>query len=96
MEQYIPWIISGASLLVAALTYNRNGNKDRRSELDGLKESLLKANMKLDSICATTNETRADIKSLNRDLQSLDGRMIVVERDLKTAFSMIEELKKHD
>lgn len=96
----IPWGISALSLLFVVLTYVRNGNKDKKSEdkeehllMDGIRESLLKANMKLDQVCSTTNETRTDIKSLNKDLQNLSVRVTVVERDLKTVFHEIDELK---
>jgi hypothetical protein len=96
----IPWGISAVSLLFVILTYIRNGNKDKASEtkeehlvMNGIKESLLKVNMKLDQVCSTTNETRTDIKSLTKDTQALDVRLAVVERDLKTAFTLIDEVK---
>lgn len=96
----IPWSISFVSLLIVILTFAKNINKDKRTEIteenikfDGIKESLLKANMKLDTVCTTTNETRSDIKSLNKDLTIIDKRVSVVERDLKTAFNQIDELK---
>lgn len=96
----IPWFISGTSLLFVIMTYVRNGNKDKKCEdkeenlvMSGIKEGLLKANMKLDQVCSTTNETRTDIKSLNKDLQNLAVRVAVVEKDLKTAFHQIDELK---
>lgn len=96
----IPWLISGLSLLFVILTYVRNGNKDKKTEdkeetivMNGIKEGLLKANMKLDQVCSTTNETRTDIKSLNKDIQNLSVRVAVVEKDLKTAFHQIDELK---
>ena len=98
--QYIPWIISALSLLVAVLSFAHNANKDKKEEVtedalrfDGLKESLIKANMKLDQVCATTNETRTDIKSLNNSLVELDKRVCVLERDLKTAFKKIDEIR---
>lgn len=86
---YIPWLISAGSLLVALLSFVRNTHKDDIA----LKEGILKANMKLDQVCATTNETRSDIKSLNRDMKDVDTRVTVLERDLKTAFEEIRELK---
>lgn len=99
MENWIPWAISGVSLLFVIMTYVRNGNKDMVKEtreedtaMNSVKESLLKANMKLDQVCSTTNETRTDIKSLNKDLQNLDIRMAIVEKDLKNAFHQIDEL----
>lgn len=97
----IPWGISALSLLIVVLTYVRSGNKQRKDEileddakLDGIKESLLKANMKLDQVCATTNETRTDIKSLNKDLTNLEKEVVVIKRDLKTAFIRIDELRE--
>jgi septal ring factor EnvC (AmiA/AmiB activator) len=99
-ENVIPWTISGVSLLFVILTYVRNGNKDKRSEtkeddavMHGIKESLMKVDLKLDQVWSTTSETRTDIKSLNKDMQSMSVRVSVLERDLKTAFTLIEELK---
>lgn len=96
----IPWFISAMSLLFVILTYVRNGNKDKKNEIreedlamNGIKESLLKVNMKLDQVCSTTNETRTDIKSLNKDMKDIDVRLVIVERDLKTAFHQIDEMK---
>lgn len=100
MQQYIPWIISAISVTIAVMTYTRNGRKDQAEEIReegqqmaSVKEALLKANMKLDQVCATTNETRSDIKSQSKDLQRLETRITVVERDLKTAFSKIDDMK---
>lgn len=97
----IPWGISFISVLIAVLTFIRNGRKESKEDIqkedlkfDGIKEGLLKANMKLDTVCATTNETRSDIKSMTKDLISMDRRVTVIERDMKTVFSDIEELKE--
>lgn len=96
----IPWTISLISLIVCGLSFFHNVGKDKTASIkeddlkfDGIKESLLKANMKLDQVCATTNETRSDIKSLNKDLTEIDRRVSMMERDIKTAFNQIEELK---
>ena len=51
--------------------------------INGLKEGILKANMKLDQVCATTNETRTDIKSLSYNLSEIDKRLCVVENEVK-------------
>lgn len=103
MELYIPWFISGFSLLIAYLSYRRNLKKDDVSDTQAeedrfhnLNENLLKVNLKLDQLCTTTNETRVDIKTLTSDFRNLEGRMIVVEHDLKNAFCQIEELKRKD
>jgi predicted nuclease with TOPRIM domain len=77
-------------LIIAILTYLWNTNKDKKSEIkqedmtiNGLKEGILKANMKLDQVCATTNETRTDIKSLSYNLSEIDKRLCVVENEVK-------------
>lgn len=97
---YIPWIISFCSLIVAILSLAHTSNKDRTNEIredtekfDSIEKSLLKANIKLDTVCSTTTETRADIKSLNTDLKNMDTRVVVLERDMKTVFDSIAELK---
>lgn len=99
--QGIPWTISALSLLYAVMTYIRNGNRQKKEDwehdakkLDSMNESILKANMKLDQVCATTNETRTDIKSLNKDIAEIDRRVTIVERDVKTAFRTIDEIKE--
>lgn len=92
----IPWGISAIALLITILSFARSGKQGVQADeqrLEGIRESILKANMKLDQVCATTNETRSDIKALNKDIQSLDIRISVVERDLKTAFAKIDEMR---
>ena len=100
LEKIIPWTISFVSLIILIITFFKNGNKEQKEDIKqedtkftDIEKSLLKANLKLDQRCATTSETRTDIKSLNKDLNSLSGRVTVVERDLKTAFEKIDELK---
>ena len=96
----IPWSISIIALILTAVTFARNGRKDiqneaknESSQFEVLRESLLKANIKLDQVCAVTNETRTDIKALNKDIVELDKRMSMIERDVKTAFQRIDELR---
>lgn len=86
----VPWSISFVCLIIAVLTYLWNTNKDKKSDIkqedmtiNGLKEGILKANMKLDQVCATTNETRTDIKSLSYNLSEIDKRLCVVENEVK-------------
>lgn len=89
MINIIPWVISGCMLLFAILTYVRNGNKDKKldikeedSKFDDINISLLKANVKLDQVCATTNETRSDVKALNKDIVNLDRRVSIIENEI--------------
>jgi peptidoglycan hydrolase CwlO-like protein len=102
-QELVPWLISLTMLIFAILTFSKSIVRDRKKDaqeddatLNSIKEGLLKANMKLDQVCATTNETRSDIKSLNNDVTALDRRVTIIERDLKTAYGIIDELKVHD
>lgn len=97
----IPWGISAISLGVLLFTTFNNNKKElksnvaeRESRLNHINEGLLKANMKLDTVCATTNETRTDIKALSTSLSEIDKRVSVIERDMQTAFMRIDELKE--
>lgn len=79
--------ISAVMMLIGISTYFRNKNKDDRDNDNGIKEGLLKANMKLDQVCNTTNETRTDIKAMDRTIIALDKRLTIVENE-------VEEIKK--
>ena len=97
----ISLIFSGVMLAVSitnlAISNARNMKKDtteQSREREDIREGLLKANLKLDQVCSTTNETRSDIKSLNNGMGALDKRVSIIERDLKTAFIRIDELRE--
>ena len=97
----IPWSVSIIALIITIVTFAINRKKDLKTDyreedakFDGIKESLLKANIKLDQVCATTTETRTDIKALNKDIVEIDKRIAIVERDVKTAFLRIDELRE--
>lgn len=96
----IPWGISAISLFVAILTFNHNGKKDDKEEIqkeeskfDNIRESLIKANVKLDTVCNTTNETRLDIKTMNKELIELGNRVTKLETNMNRAFEEIDDLK---
>lgn len=98
---FIPWAIALGSLIVAILTFNRNGKKDERNELteelqkiSDINTSLLKVNLKLDQVCATTNETRSDIKSMKDDMSKVEKRVTVLEKTMETVWVRIDELKE--
>lgn len=93
MSNIIPWSISAVSLLFVILTFYRNVAKDGKGEMEQIKESLIKANVKLDQVFNTTNETRSDIKAMNAKIQSIDKELEIVKRDVATAFIRIDELK---
>ena len=89
-------MIIGVSTFI--ITQVKAGKKDTAEQVEeqaSLKEGIFKANMKLDQLCATTNETRSDIKSMTQILNEHSESIAVIKRDLETAFMRIDELRKH-
>jgi len=93
----ITFLIAVVGFLFTVYNFYSSRKKEAlesNQRLEEIRESLLKCNMKLDTVCATTNETRSDIKAMNNQIQELDKELSMVKRDLKTAFSRIDELKE--
>lgn len=86
----ISLIISVVSIAFVAVTFFANRKKDNRKE----SEQLLKANMKLDQICSTTNETRADIKAINNQIKDITEEQIKQRLEIKAIWKKIDELKE--
>lgn len=96
----ISLIFSGVMLVVSVVTFivanarNYKGDtKEHEAELNTLREGIFKANMKLDQVCATTNDIKTDIKSMNKTLNEHGEQIAVIKRDLETAFMRIDELR---
>lgn len=96
----IPWGISLVSLIIVIVTFVKNSKKDTKREyaedtavINGIKESLLKANLKLDQVCATTIETRSDIKAMSEYLNAVEKRVSVLENTMQTVWVRFDELK---
>lgn len=83
--------------LVAFIIARRKDTKEAVTEdaikFDGIKESLLKVNMKLDQVCATTQETRTDIKAMQNQFTEMDKRVVILERDMKTLWNKFDKIK---
>ncbi len=97
----IPWGISLAMFIISIVTLVRNSKKDLKNEyredlqkMESIKESLIKVNMKLDQVCATTNETRSDIKAMNEYMTAVERRVSIIENTLDTVWVRIDELKE--
>ena len=100
-SQWIPWSISFLGLLIAFLTFVVNRKKDLKEDfqkqearLNEITGNLMKANLKLDQLCQNSNETRLDVKSLRNDVVNIERRVSIIENDMKTVFSNIDELKE--
>lgn len=93
-------IISGVVCILNLISFIITRKKDTKQivtedvlKIEGIKESLLKVNMKLDQVCATTVETRTDIKAMGSQLQEMDKRITIIENETQTVWRRIDELR---
>lgn len=82
-------LMSIVSFCFTGVNFFSNRKKDIKND----SESLLKANMKLDQICATTNETRSDIKSINNQIKEIVEEQIIQRQEIKAIWKRIDEMK---
>lgn len=90
---FVTTILGVSTFYKATKKDAKNDTLEAMYQLDPIKENLVKCNMKLDQICTTTNETRADVKAMDSRIQDIDKRTSILERDLSTAFVRIDELR---
>ena len=88
-------IIGVSTFIIAQVRNSKSSVKEHEKELADLQAGVFKANMKLDQVCVTTNETRADIKAMNKTLAEHGEEIAVIKRDLKTAFNRIDEVREY-
>ena len=93
-------IISGVVCILNLVSFIITRNKDTKAtvtedmlKMDGIKESLLKVNMKLDQVCATTAETRADIKAMGTQVNELEKQVVLIKQNEETMWKRIDELR---
>lgn len=84
-------LISISTFVFGAITFFSNRKKDIKND----NESLIKANMKLDQICSTTNETRSDIKSINNQIKDIVEEQIIQRQEIKAIWKRIDEIKNN-
>lgn len=97
----IPWGISLITLIIVILTFARSGKKEYKENINeesakmhDIDRSLTKVNTKLDQLCNTTVETRADIKAMSQNMSLVERRVTIIETQLETVWKRIDELKE--
>ena len=83
---------------VASTIYSFSNNRKKNvqaedAKMEEIRTTCLKANMKLDTVCGTLTDIKTDVKAVQQQAQVTQTELAVVQRDLKTAFSRIDELK---
>ena len=90
----VAFIISVTSILITVLNYRRGIKKDAQEYDLKLKKEIeekVKMNVKLDQLCNTTNDIRADNKSVLERLNIMDARLVKVEQSTKSAHHRLDE-----
>lgn len=88
--------IACGSLIFVAINYGTGRHDKTDSETEEIKTSLIKCNMKLDQLCATTSAIQTDIKAMQSRVNDVEKTIGVMQRDLQTAFVRIDEIKRGD
>lgn len=86
-------VLNITAFIIARRRENTTDTIEDVNELASIKESLLKVNLKLDQVCATTNETRTDIKAMQNQVIDMDKRVVVLERDNKTLWNKFDRFE---
>lgn len=84
--QYIPYLISFASLLLAAYTFLSKNNKENTTELTTVI-------VKLENIGAGITDIKAEIAGLKTDQKEDHDRLIKVEASVATMWKRVDELR---
>lgn len=93
----ISLVLCVLNVVTFAIARKKDNKEDVTANLlkfDGINQALLKANMKLDQVCATTSETRSDIKSMGTQVADLDKRIARIEENEKTMWRRLDELRE--
>lgn len=94
-------IISGVMLTLSIVTFILNGVRTTKKDvvnsetrLNEINQSLLKVNLKLDQVCNTTADIKADIKSMQTKQIEHTEQIAKMEQNIATAFVRIDELRE--
>lgn len=96
LDQFISisvFVIGVATFFIGIYRNTKKDTRENAREYDSLKEGILKANMKLDQVCATTNDIKTDVKAMDKKVTEHSEKIAVLSRDLETAFMRIDELR---
>lgn len=100
-ESIMTLTISAIMLILAAATFivnsARNAKRDTvasESRLSEINQSLLKVNLKLDQVCATTADIRTEVRTMQNKQIEHTEQIARLEQRVATAFLRIDELRE--
>lgn len=88
-------MVVGVSTFIITQSRNQKSDIEKENSVrDEMKSSLLELNLMTHNINATTNDIKAEVKSLTKNVNDIDTRMALVEREQKAMWGRIDELKE--
>lgn len=84
----ISFLMTIALFIFSSVNFISSRKKDSKDE----SRELIKANVKLEQICATTSETRADIKAMNNQIERINETQIKQGMEIKAIWKKIDQL----
>ena len=101
MKDIITLVVSCIMMIVGVTTFIINITRAGKADNDAkqkseneMRASLLELNLMTKNINTTTNDIKADVKALNANVNDIDLRVSLVEKEQKTMWNKIDELKE--
>lgn len=94
MTVEVALVVSVVSVVFSVFFGLKNSKRtDNRDIADRVRENT-RINVKLDNICATTQEIRNEISSMREDIKSHNDRLIKVEESIKSAHHRLDSVEQ--
>lgn len=97
----ISLIVSCIMMMVGVSTFIITQSRNQKSDIekensikDEMKSSLLELNLLTQNINATTKDIKADVKSLTGNVNDINTRVVLIEREQKEMWRRIDEVKE--
>lgn len=87
------FVLSLVTFIVNLVTSGRRNVRNDENRLNEINQSLIKVNMKLDQVCATTTNIQADIKVMQNKQIEHTEQILKLENNINRAHERIDELR---
>ena len=85
-------IVGISSFVITNTRWGKRATEERDEKDEKIRNGLTMANIKLDQVFSTIQETRSDIKSINNDMSTQAAKMAVLENSIKSAHNRIDDV----
>lgn len=90
-------ITIGTFILIIGFVFSAyNFWVSRKKDAQDDATQFIKVNMKLDEICRTTSDIKADFRSISKQIDELKEAKIINEQQLKALWKQVDKLNKKE